>query len=106
MLAAGMVEEVRGLYRRGDLTPELPAMRAVGYRQVWQHLAGEVSHEELPERGIVATRRYARRQLTWLRGEPNIEQFPADDVMVADRIASRVAEWLGPKNNPVIALEI
>ncbi|MGD8619654.1 MAG: tRNA (adenosine(37)-N6)-dimethylallyltransferase MiaA [Gammaproteobacteria bacterium] len=97
MLAAGLVEEVRRLYLRGDLTPELPAMRAVGYRQVWAHLAGEISYEELPVRAIVATRQYARRQLTWLRGEANIEHYPADDDRVADRLAERISDWLGSK---------
>jgi tRNA dimethylallyltransferase len=97
MLAAGLVEEVRRLYLRGDLAPELPAIRAVGYRQVWAHLAGEPGYEEFPERAIVATRQYARRQLTWLRGEANIEQYSADDLMVADRVAERVADWLGSK---------
>ena len=75
MLAAGLVEEVRALYERGDLSPELPALRAVGYRQVWHYLAGELGREEMVERGIIATRRYAKRQLTWLRGEPNLQWF-------------------------------
>jgi len=97
MLAAGLVEEVRRLYLRGDLTPELPAMRAVGYRQVWAHLAGETGHAELPERVIVATRQYARRQLTWLRGESSIEHYPADAAGVAERVAERIGEWLGSK---------
>jgi len=97
MLTAGLVEEVRQLYLRGDLGPELPAMRAVGYRQVWAYLAGEISYEELPERAIVATRQYARRQLTWLRGEANIEHYPAEDDTVADRVAERIGDWLGSK---------
>jgi tRNA dimethylallyltransferase len=97
MLVAGLIEEVRGLYLRGDLTAELPAMRAVGYRQVWAHLSGEISLEELPERAIVATRQYARRQLTWLRGEANIEHFPAEDAMVAERMVGRISGWLWPK---------
>jgi tRNA dimethylallyltransferase len=94
MLAAGLVEEVRRLFRRGDLTPELPAMRAVGYRQVWAHLAGEIGYGELPEKVIVATRRYARRQLTWLRGEVNLEHYPAGEVRVAERMAQRIGDWL------------
>ena len=95
MLAAGLIEEVRRLYRRGDLTPELPAMRAVGYRQVWSYLAGEIDYGELPEKVIVATRRYARRQLTWLRGEANLEHYPAGGVRVAERLALRIGDWLG-----------
>jgi tRNA dimethylallyltransferase len=62
-----LLEEVDALYRRGDLHPELPAIRAVGYRQLWQHLAGECTLEEAVERGIAATRQLAKRQLTWLR---------------------------------------
>lgn len=68
MLAAGLVEEVRGLMARGDLHPDLPALRAVGYRQVWQYLAGQASYQEMVERGIIATRQLAKRQMTWLRG--------------------------------------
>lgn len=68
MLEQGFVDEVRQLYQRGDLHPDLPAIRAVGYRQVWQYLAGECSYDEMIERGIAATRQLAKRQLTWLRG--------------------------------------
>lgn len=68
MLDQGFLEEVRRLYQRGDLHPDLPAIRAVGYRQVWQYLAGECSYEEMIEKGIAATRQLAKRQLTWLRG--------------------------------------
>ena len=67
MLAAGLVEEVRALYQRGDLSPQLPALRAVGYRQVWDFLAGELDEADMRERGIIATRQLAKRQLTWLR---------------------------------------
>ena len=69
MLEQGFLDEVRGLRARGDLRPELPSMRAVGYRQAWSHLAGELSADEWVERGIIATRQYAKRQFTWLRGE-------------------------------------
>jgi len=68
MAANGLVEEVRNLYRRGDLHPDLPAIRAVGYRQVWDYLDGRLSYDEMIERGVIATRQLAKRQLTWLRG--------------------------------------
>ncbi len=66
MLAAGLVDEVRTLRARGDLEPDLPSMRCVGYRQAWEALdRGDL--QTLPERGIAATRQLAKRQLTWLR---------------------------------------
>jgi tRNA dimethylallyltransferase len=70
MMAAGFLDEVRQLRDRGDLTPELPAMRAVGYRQLWSHLAGEVSLARAHEQAVSATRQLAKRQLTWMRSEP------------------------------------
>jgi tRNA dimethylallyltransferase len=69
MLEQGFVEEVSCLHRRGDLHPGLPAVRAVGYRQAWKYLDGELSASEWPDRALSATRQYARRQLTWLRSE-------------------------------------
>ncbi len=71
MLARGFLDEVRALRARGDLHPELPSMRAVGYRQAWAHLEGNLSEHEWVERAIIATRQYAKRQYTWLRGERN-----------------------------------
>lgn len=71
MLDEGIVEEVRGLFERGDLHPDLPAIRAVGYRQVWEYLDRKLSYEEMIERGIIATRQLAKRQLTWLKGWPS-----------------------------------
>ncbi|MDO4905550.1 MAG: tRNA (adenosine(37)-N6)-dimethylallyltransferase MiaA [Lautropia sp.] len=70
MLADGFIDEVRTLYRRPDLHGELPSMRAVGYRQVWQMLAGERTEASLRDAGIAATRQLAKRQLTWLRSLP------------------------------------
>ncbi|MDE2296316.1 MAG: tRNA (adenosine(37)-N6)-dimethylallyltransferase MiaA [Gammaproteobacteria bacterium] len=67
MMRAGFLEEVRDFYRRGDLTREHPSMRAVGYRQLWQHLAGLWPLDVAVEAGIVASRQLAKRQLTWLR---------------------------------------
>lgn len=68
MIERGFVDEVRGLYQRGDLHEDLPAIRAVGYRQVWKYLNNEYDSDEMIERGIIATRQLAKRQLTWLRG--------------------------------------
>jgi tRNA dimethylallyltransferase len=70
MMAAGFLEEVRGLRARGDLTPAHPSMRAVGYRQLWAHLDGEYELEEATRRAVTATRQLAKRQLTWMRSEP------------------------------------
>ncbi|MCS6945766.1 MAG: tRNA (adenosine(37)-N6)-dimethylallyltransferase MiaA [Sutterellaceae bacterium] len=67
MLAAGFLEEVRALMQRGDLTPALPSMRAVGYRQAWEHLARGTPVEEFRAAAIAATRGLAKRQITWLR---------------------------------------
>ncbi|SFF30703.1 tRNA dimethylallyltransferase [Fontimonas thermophila] len=69
MLAQGFLDEVRRLRARGDLTPDLPSMRAVGYRQLWAYLDGECSLDEAIQRALAATRQYAKRQLTWLRSE-------------------------------------
>jgi tRNA dimethylallyltransferase len=67
MLDAGFVEEVRSLYERGDLSPEHPSMRAVGYRQLWRYLAGQIGLNEATNQAIAATRQLAKRQMTWLR---------------------------------------
>jgi tRNA dimethylallyltransferase len=69
MLAAGFEAEVRGLLARGDLKPDLPSMRCVGYRQVLKYLAGEYKYPVMVQRGIIATRQLAKRQWTWLRAE-------------------------------------
>ncbi len=67
MLDGGLIDEVRSLRERYVLTPELPAMRAVGYRQVWNYLDGTIDFPTLRNQGIFATRQLAKRQLTWLR---------------------------------------
>jgi tRNA dimethylallyltransferase len=93
MLAAGLVDEVAGLRERSDLHPDLPSMRAVGYRQTWQYLDGELDARGLRERGIIATRQLAKRQLTWLRGMPDVEWFDSEaDPFPA--IRERVARFL------------
>lgn len=72
MLAQGFIEEVEHLRARGDLNLATPAMRSVGYRQVWEYLAGQLNFAGMQERGIIATRQLAKRQLTWLRSWPHL----------------------------------
>jgi tRNA dimethylallyltransferase len=72
MLEDGFEQEVRRLFERGDLHEDLPSIRSVGYRQMWQYLEGQLSYEQMRERGIIATRQLAKRQLTWLRGWENL----------------------------------
>jgi tRNA dimethylallyltransferase len=78
MMASGFLEEVRYLHSRGDLTPALPAIRAVGYRQLWEHLDGETDLPAAIQRGLAATRRLAKRQLTWLRSWPGAVWLETD----------------------------
>ena len=72
MMAAGFLAEVERLHGRGDLHPGLPSIRAVGYRQLWAHVAGECELASAVEDAITATRRLAKRQMTWLRAEPGL----------------------------------
>jgi tRNA dimethylallyltransferase len=72
MLDEGLEDEVARLLERGDLAPSLPALRAVGYRQVVQYLSGECDREEMIRRALAATRQLAKRQLTWLRGDREV----------------------------------
>jgi tRNA dimethylallyltransferase len=78
MLSAGFLDEVRSLRARGDLNASLPAVRAVGYRQLWSHLEGEVSLDEATRLGIAATRQLAKRQLTWIRSERSLQWLDPD----------------------------
>jgi len=75
MLKQGLVDEVKVLFQREDLDENKPSIRAVGYRQVWQYLAGQLESDEMQERGIIATRQLAKRQLTWLRSMPDLNIF-------------------------------
>ena len=79
MMAAGLLDEVRALRARGDLTDAHPAIRAVGYRQLWAHLAGSYSLDTAVERAVAATRQLAKRQMTWLRSMANIRPFDPYD---------------------------
>ena len=84
MLAAGLVDEVKALRKRYTLDAGLPSMRCVGYRQVWEMLDGELPAKELRERGIYATRQFAKRQLTWLRS--------MEGLTVVDSLASNASD--------------
>lgn len=79
MLKDGFVDEVRALYQRDDLHENLPAIRAVGYRQVWEYLDGKLSYDEMIFKGVVATRQLAKRQVTWLRSWENLNWLESED---------------------------
>ncbi len=85
MLQQGFIEEVERLYRRGDLHLDKPSMRCVGYRQVWQYLAGELEFEQMVERAIIATRQLAKRQYTWLRSEAGTHWLDAMDANIVEK---------------------
>ncbi len=92
MLAAGFLDEVQALRARGDLVPDLPSMRSVGYRQAWEALDGQWPLAELRERGIAATRQLAKRQITWLRSMPARRVVPAEAPDAIARIVAAVGE--------------
>jgi tRNA dimethylallyltransferase len=79
MLSNGFVGEVEHLLSKYQLHSDLPSMRSVGYRQVWQYLKGEYTHEQMRERGIIATRQLAKRQVTWLRSWQDINPLISGD---------------------------
>lgn len=90
MLAEGFEREVKKLFERGDLNEGLPSIRSVGYRQMWQYFEGQLSQCEMRERGIIATRQLAKRQLTWLRGWQDVtwlDTFANDNLT---KIAAKV----------------
>ncbi|AJD49563.1 tRNA delta(2)-isopentenylpyrophosphate transferase [Isoalcanivorax pacificus W11-5] len=88
MLAQGLVEEVRALRAEPGLHAGLPAMRSVGYRQVWEYLDGDYDYDEMVRRAVVATRQLAKRQFTWLRGWPALHWLDSDAPDLTDRALS------------------
>jgi tRNA dimethylallyltransferase len=91
MLAGGLIDEVKALKSRPDLHADLPSIRCVGYRQVWEYLDGACLHQDLVEmrqRGIAATRQLAKRQLTWLRGWEGKLALPAETATLADLLTA------------------
>ncbi len=99
MLAAGLVDEVRALRERGDLRPDLPSMRCVGYRQVWDTLDGRAPMDTLRERGIAATRQLAKRQLTWLRGMPERQVIEVSEQTSTDELADQLLRRVRADNS-------
>jgi len=90
MLKAGFIDEVRALRARPGLTADSPAMRAVGYRQVWSHLAGEYDLETARERALAATRQLAKRQITWLRSETGLNVYDPLEDGIFDAISTLI----------------
>lgn len=91
MFVQGFVEEVERLRQRGDLSPDLPSIRSVGYRQIWDYLAGKITHEEMREQALAATRQLAKRQMTWLRPWPELNWLDADAQDVLRQAEDKVA---------------
>ena len=94
MIQAGFLDEVRRLRERGDLHADLPSIRSVGYRQLWEHLSGGESLSASVQRAIFATRHLARRQLIWLRAEDDLQWCDALDSTAADQIENAVATFV------------
>jgi tRNA dimethylallyltransferase len=94
MLDQGLIAEVEGLYQRGDLHADLPSMRAVGYRQVWTYLEGGWDYDTMVERGIIATRQLAKRQLTWLKHQPPEATFTLGFDEKPGQILAQVLKYL------------
>lgn len=84
MIEDGFIDEVKAMHARGDLKEDLPSVRAVGYRQVWDFLENRIDCEEMIFKGVVATRQLAKRQMTWLRGWDNLNWLDSLDDKLAE----------------------
>lgn len=98
MLAQGLIEEVATLRARPRMHSALPAMRAVGYRQVWDYLEGGSDYAAMVQRSMTATRRLARRQLTWLRSERGVACFDSEDPRLLERVLAHLDQALGQRS--------
>jgi len=94
MLERGFVNEVMALWSRGDLSPDMPALRAVGYRAVWRYLEGRVTHAAMVDEAIVATRQLAKRQFTWFRSMSDTTWWDSADMAVGQRLRQAFAKLL------------
>ena len=97
MLAGGFLDEVRALRARGDLHPDLPAIRAVGYRQAWEHLDGQTDAAAFRDKGVFATRQLAKRQITWLRSELDARVLDPDRTGLQARAEDALELFLGAR---------
>jgi tRNA dimethylallyltransferase len=95
MLREGFIDEVAALRARGDLDLDKPSMRAVGYRQIWEYLEQDHGYEFMVDRGIIATRQFAKRQFTWLRAEQGASWFISDDPHLSTVLLARAEALLG-----------
>ena len=95
MLEECFLDEVRALRQREDLHANLPAIRAVGYRQAWQHLDGDINASTFRDHAIFATRQLAKRQITWLRSEVSARLFEPDRAGLLNHAAGAVQLFLG-----------
>lgn len=100
MLSDGLIAEVEALRCRGDIPATCPAMRAVGYRQVWDYLEGRYDYAQLLNRGIIATRQLAKRQLTWLRSWSDVTWFDSEDCHLVEQVQQKLASIVGVGTKP------
>lgn len=94
MLRQGFLDEVRNLYERGDLHEDLPAIRSVGYRQIWAYYQGKYDHHTMIERAIIATRQFAKRQITWCRSMTTDFTYESEDASLLKKVACDIEEVL------------
>jgi len=94
MLEADFVAEVRALSQLANMSATVPAMRAVGYRQMWAHVVGELSLAEAARQAAAATRQLAKRQITWLRSWPELVTFDSLDENLEDQFDNLINAWL------------
>lgn len=91
MLEAGFLQEVKKLYERGDLEIDMTSIRSVGYRQAWLFITGEYDYDTFVQKGIVATRQLAKRQLTWLRKEQDVVEIDPYQTTAENRLQQVIA---------------
>lgn len=100
MLAEGLIEEVEFLRRKYALRADLPSMRSVGYRQIWDMLDGLIPKSQLRDRGIFATRQFAKRQLTWFNALSDVQYFDSGDATISHRTLNLAERFLDTATGP------